>query len=301
MKAFALELAARALARWHGGEAASLERIATAGNDVWRFTASGTPFILRLTHDAWRTPSLNEAECAFLEHVHACGALVARPVPSLAGLLVETLDDASASVFTWAFGDDDPARDEPFLFEWGRSLAMLHRASESYDGPARWDWPEEGLFADSDRILPPEDDAIRAERDALYSALASLPKTRANYGHIHADYGPQNFRVGDDGRITAFDFGNLCRHWYAYDVVIALSTLRRDPRRDTLRAWLLAGYTSVRPLDAEAWAMKDTLLQLRILYVYLSRLEWFGPDPTTERRATIASLRSLVRERVSWP
>jgi len=32
-----------------------------------------------------------------------------------------------------------------------------------------------------------------------------------------------------------------------------------------------------------------------------SRLEWFGPDPSPERRATLAPLRALVLERVSWP
>src|SRR4029079_2201917 len=71
VKAFAPELAARALARWHGGEAGSLERIASRGNRVWRFLSDGQPFILRLTHDEWRTYAENEAECAFLEHVHA--------------------------------------------------------------------------------------------------------------------------------------------------------------------------------------------------------------------------------------
>jgi len=300
VKAFAPALAVRALARWHGGEASDLARIATAGNDVWRFVASDTPFILRLTHDAWRTPAENRAECAFLEHVHACGALVSRPLPSRAHNLVETIDDASASVFTWAEGDDAPAKDEAFLFEWGRSLAVLHEASSSYEGPARWDWPEEGLFAQADRILPKGDDAIRAQRDELYAAVASLPRTPGNYGHIHADFGPQNFRVGRDGRITAFDFGNLCRHWFAYDVIIALSTLRRDPHRDLLRAWLLAGYEAVRPLDTDVWALKDILLQLRVLYVYLSRVEWFK-ERTEEQRRAIAQLRALVLERVSWP
>ena len=118
---------------------------------------------------------------------------------------------------------------------------------------------------------------------------------------IHADFGPQNFRYGADGRITSFDFGNLCRDWFANDLVIALSTLRRDPKRDQLRAWMLAGYESVRPLDPASWALKDTLLQLRVLYVYLSRLVLFGAAPRAEQRETLAQLRALVLERVSWP
>ena len=93
----------------------------------------------------------------------------------------------------------------------------------------------------------------------------------------------------------------MCRHWFVNDLVISLSTLRRDPQRDRLRAWMLAGYESVRPLDPASWAAKDTLLQLRVLYVYLSRLVLFRDAPTAEQRETLAQLRALVLERVTWP
>jgi Ser/Thr protein kinase RdoA (MazF antagonist) len=226
-------------------------------------------------------------------------------VPARDGRHVVLVDDASASVFTWADGDhvtrDHPRWNEAFFREWGRALAVLHEAATSWDGGDRWDWPDEGLWREADRRLPAGDEAIRAQRDELYARLATLPRTRSYYGLIHADFGPQNFRYGQDGRITAFDFGNLCTHWFANDLVIALSTLRREPARDRLRAWLLAGYESVRPLDAAAWAEKDTLLRLRVLYVYLSRLKWFSPVPTAEQRGTLAQLRALVLERVSWP
>ena len=307
MKAFAPEIASRALSRWQGGDVArrSLVRVATSGNDVWRFDHDGRPFILRLTHDQWRTPAQNVAECAFLEHAFARGAQVARPIPARSGALVETLGDASASVFTWADGDhvtrDSPRWNEAFLREWGRALAVLHEAATSYEGPPRWDWPEEGLLKDADRILPSGDDLIRAQRDELYGLLAALPRTCSSYGLIHADFGPQNFRYGADGRITAFDFGNLCTHWFVNDLVISLSTLRRDPARDRLRAWMLAGYESVRPLDPASWAERDSLLQLRMLYVYLSRLVLFGEAATAEQRGTLAQLRALVLERVTWP
>ena len=283
MKAYSSLQAAEALALWRGGAAAapSLERIATAGNDVWRFEKDSVPFVLRLTH-----------------------ARVAQPVPSESGALVETVGDASASVFTWADGDlvlrGDPRWDEPFFREWGRALARLHAAAARYEGAGRWDWGDEGLLRDADALLPASDDAIRAQRDELFERLSRLPRTRDSFGLIHADFGPQNFRVGPDGAITAFDFGNLCRHWFAYDMVIALSVLRAEPDRDRLRAWLLAGYEEVRPLDPAAWAERDTLLRLRVLYVYLSRLKWFGPAPTPEQRGVLAALRALVLERVSW-
>jgi Ser/Thr protein kinase RdoA (MazF antagonist) len=307
VKAYPPETARRALLQWPGGEAAArtLEHVGTSGNDVWRFDHAGRPHILRLTHDAWRPPAMNLAECSFLVHALSRGAGVHRPLPARSGALVETLDDASASVFTWAEGDlvtrDDPRWNQAFLEAWGRALAVLHRAAETYHGPPRWEWRDEGLLRDADRILPPGDGAIRDQKAELYSRLAALPVTRGNSGLIHADFAPQNFRYGKNGRITAFDFGNLCRHWFMCDVVIALSTLRRDAARDRWRAWLLAGYESARPLDSEPWAERDTFLRLRALYVYLSRLVLFGPHPTAEQKETLAYLRALVLERLSWP
>ncbi len=307
MKAYPPDVARRALLLWAGGEAAArtLERVATSGNDVWRFDHDGAPFILRLTHDAWRSAEANRAECAFLEHATRAGARVNRPIPARSGALVGTIDDASASVLTWAPGElmtrDHPRWNETFFREWGRALADLHDAASSYEGPPRWHWRDEPLLRDSDRLLPVADTAIRAHRDELYSRLEGVPATRATFGMIHADFGPQNFRYGKDGRITSFDFGNLCRHWFVHDLVIALSTLGRDPARDHLRTWMLAGYQAVRPLDPVSWAERDTLQRLRVLHVYLSRLAWFGAAPTAEQRATIAQLRARVLDRVSWP
>jgi Ser/Thr protein kinase RdoA (MazF antagonist) len=308
VKAFPAEVARAALAHWATGPRASesLARLATSGNDVWRFTGDDGPRILRLTDRAWRTPAQNAAECAFLVHARACGAQVSTPVPSAAGALVETLDgvDASASVFTWAPGErlqpGDPRRDAAFHREWGRALAVLHEAATTYDGPPRWEWRDEGLLVEADALLPPDAAAIRAQRDELYARLLALPRGRDAYGLIHADFAPQNFHYAD-GRITSFDFGNLCRHWFVQDLAISFSTLRRDPARDRLRAWILEGYASVRALDAASWAERDAFLQLRALYVYLSRLKKFGPSPTADERATLATLRTLVEERVSWP
>jgi Ser/Thr protein kinase RdoA (MazF antagonist) len=315
VKAFPPEVARDALGRWPSGAAAAgdtLARIATSGNDVWRFDAPvGTPGgpaprILRLTDRAWRTPEENAAECAFLVHAAATGAHVNEPVPSTRGALVEELPavHASASVFTWADGDfiarDDPRADATFYRAWGGALAALHDAAATYDGPARWEWKDEGLLAGADGLLPAGDAAIRDRRDELYARLEALPRTRATFGPIHADFAPQNFRYRE-GRVTAFDFGNLCRHWFVQDLVVSFSTLRRDPARDRLRDAILAGYRAVRPLDDAAWAERDTFLRLRVLYVYLSRLARFGPVPSAEERAVLADLRGLVLARVSWP
>jgi len=298
------DLAARALERWDG-DPGSLAHLATSGNVVHRFTRDGTPCVLRLTHPDHRTPAHTEAEMAFLEHLHASGVRANVPVRSRAGRRVEVVDGVSACVLTWNPGitvaPDSEHWNEAFFREWGASLARIHAAARTYRGPARWDWRDEGLIADAGALFPANDAPVRAEFDRVMRALEGLPRPAADYGMIHADFAPANFTYVPGEGIHAFDFGNCCDHWFASDLAISLSVLRRRPERDRLRDWLLAGYDAVTPLRGDTLATLDLLMQLRILYVLLSRLRRFGPYPDAEQSTTLDLLRGAVLERFTWP
>jgi Ser/Thr protein kinase RdoA (MazF antagonist) len=298
------EAAGRALALWNS-DAGSLAHIATSGNAVYRFAEGGTPRILRLTHPSHRAHPHTEAELAFLRHLSSAGVRVNAPVPSRAGRDAEQVDGFSACVLTWTPGivvtADSPEWDEAFFREWGRSLGAIHRAARDYGGPPRWEWTDEYLIADALAIFPADDAPVRAEFERVMAALTDLPRTRETYGMIHADYAPGNFHYVPGDGIHAFDFGNCCGHWFLSDIAISLSVLRRRPERDQLRAWLLAGYHEAFPIDRALLAHLDTFIQLRILYVLLSRLEWFGPNPDAAQRETLDLLRRAVLDRFTWP
>jgi Ser/Thr protein kinase RdoA (MazF antagonist) len=101
--------------------------------------------------------------------------------------------------------------------------------------------------------------------------------------------------------ITSFDFGNCCRHHYAWDVAVSLSLLRRDPNRDELRDALLGGYAETFTPDPAALAEIKAFVRLRAVYVYLSRLWWFGPTPTAGQQETLDTMRTWVERGVEWP
>src|SRR5688572_7992623 len=237
-----------------------------------------------------------------MRHLADRGARVVTPVEALDGARTVLVDGLVASVVTWAPGETVASGGAAFDRAWGAALATIHQASAGYAGPARWEWHEESWLADADRLLPRDDRAARDEWARLRQRLDDLPRTEAGYGTIHGDHGPQNFRYDRaTGAVTTFDFANACRHWFAMDVTVALSTLRRDPARERRRADLLAGYRSVRALEPATWAAWPELLQLRVLYVYLARLFEYGPSPDAGQAATLASLRALVAQRVTWP
>lgn len=296
-----IETARRAATRWVGDDpsAVALAPLGFSGSAVWHLSGS---LVLRLVDPAHRTRAQTESELAFMRHLVARGAAVVAPVPARDGAWTALEDGFVASAVRFAPGEAVTAGGRAFDRAWGTALATLHEAALDYAGPARWEWDEEPWLAEAERLLPPDDVGSREEWARLRAALAALPRTAGGYGMIHGDHGPQNFRRDPaSGRIVTFDFANACRHWFAMDVTVALSTLRRDPERDRRRADLLAGYRAVRPLEAASWAAWPELLQLRILYVYLSRLDAFGPTPDASQRATLGALRALVADRVTWP
>jgi Ser/Thr protein kinase RdoA (MazF antagonist) len=297
-------IAERALERWRA-DPGPLTHIATFGNTVYRFSEDGVPRILRLTHPAHRTPDQTRAEMAFLDHLGANGVRVNVPVRSRAGHPVETIDGCSACVLTWIPGivvtPDSEHWNGALFREWGASLARIHSAATGYTGPARWTWYEEDLVVRAPDLIPAGDTEVRAEFDRLIEVVQRLPQHDQAFGMTHADYAPGNFHYVPGEGIHAFDFGNCCTHGFVSDLAISLSVLRHHRERDRYRAWLLSGYRGVRAIDPEWLAHLDDVIRLRIMYVLLSRLEFFGPHPDDVQRVTLAALRSAVLERFTWP
>lgn len=137
-------------------------------------------------------------------------------------------------------------------------------------------------------LIPSDDFKSLNEFHEVMDLCKSLPKNSTNFGLIHADHAPQNFRYDvNQNRITSFDFGNCCYHWYAADVAISLSTIRRKEKREEIRENLLAGYSSIRNLPADSDKLIDLFIRLRVIYVYLSRLYFWSKNRTSEQQAQL--------------
>jgi Ser/Thr protein kinase RdoA (MazF antagonist) len=117
---------------------------------------------------------------------------------------------------------------------------------------------------------------------------------------IHADFGPRNFHYHPETGLTTFDFGNCCYHWFSADLAISLSILRHYPDRNQYRTWLLSGYQDISPLDPNFLAHLSWFIRLRILYVYLDRLAYFGPTPTAPQQQILQQLQQQVHKQFQW-
>src|SRR5688500_395825 len=84
------------VAQWHGAPN-TVAHLRDGANSVYRFEAGGVPLVLRLTRNRHRSRGQLEAELEFIEFVSSRGVAAARPVPSIAGALVETIDSGGAA------------------------------------------------------------------------------------------------------------------------------------------------------------------------------------------------------------
>ena len=143
-------------------------------------------------------------------------------------------------------------------------------------------WAHAGLTSGEQALL------ARA-RGALHAALARLSCGPEDFGMIHADLHPGNLLV-DDGALSVIDFDDAAFGWYLYDLAVALNHHQAAANFGDLKAALLAGYRSRRPLSAEAEARLDMFLLVRRLAI----IGWLHQRPEIDGAAHLAATKSLT-------
>ena len=130
-------VAKEAAALW-GGNPESLRYIRSSSSYVFRFSQNAKGRILRLQHDQERNRKLIDAELHFILHVVNQGYRAALPIESLEGELIEEMHSDGHSFYATVFEAAEGRRLEledltaSILRVWGRTLAQLHRASQTF-------------------------------------------------------------------------------------------------------------------------------------------------------------------------
>jgi len=305
--------AQRVISRWQG-DVSSVEHIGDRGNSVFSFRdPEGNVQILRFTDPDFRSFAELAAELDFVNHLYDAGVPVARALPTTDNKFAFVEECASGDLIcssvAYAPGlevqEDSPHWNRHFFLEWGRNLALIHQAASAYrpdeSKPKRWQWEDEILIARAEQLIPREDKKSLEELQGIVGRCKALSKPASEFGLIHADHAPQNFRFDPEKkRITAFDFGNCCYHWFVSDLAISLSTVRRKPNREQIRENILEGYFSIRSLPPNLDELIDLFIRLRVIYVYLSRLHLWSENRTPEQTEQIETFRKSVHAQTGW-
>ncbi|HXH64331.1 MAG TPA: homoserine kinase [Mariprofundaceae bacterium] len=166
------------------------------------------------------------------------------------------------------------------LHDAGRILAQLHRAgadfSERRPNPTGFAWLQSRIQGMRDDVAARYGEAAA---DLLTDELVWQDRRREQAlpgGVVHADYFCDNILFEGDAVSGVIDFYYACDDAYAMDIAIALNALAvsvvPDQGDGARMQAFLAGYESVRPLEAAEHAAIPVLLRLAALRFWTSRL-----------------------------
>jgi Ser/Thr protein kinase RdoA (MazF antagonist) len=238
------------------------------------------------------------------------GLHVPAPVKSKSRAFLHVVDDIQIDVLTWLAGNPVGRTGEPLetgdrrgLFHAiGREMAKLHNISSAWvipNGFERCKWDREGVLGEApvwgrfwdNPTLTTEDRTLFLEVRAQANEMLKQLETELDYGLIHADLVRENVLLDGD-KLQLIDFDDSGFGFRLFDLATTLLKNQREPDYPDLRAALLEGYASQRPLGSDAL---DLFLMLRSLtYVgwIITRLHEEGSDIRNAR--FVSSARSLA-------
>ncbi len=287
------EVVLDAARRWRGE---SLTHVRSSGNHIFRLVLTdGSLGYLRLAPVAERSRASLDAEMEFVQHVARAGVAVAQPIPSESGSLVEEVHDRGTSTNT---ANDDTSYHavvfeglrgrqleheeltQPHYRAWGRRLAQLHDASQTFSPRAsRASWLDEirRVLAS----LPESDRVVARVLNEGVAWLDTMPTDPESYGLLHGDCELDNL-VWDVVRPQVLDFDSAVYAPYIVDVAIALQEVwsAETPHRDDHVAWLLDGYRELRPLPPDFLETLPCQLNLLAAFKVAQLMAAYAPPST---------------------
>ena len=249
---------------------------------IYEFERESQRYILRIGHSFRRTKSLILGEVDWINYLAAGGVSVARAIPSVAGNLVEAIDDGQggtffAAAFVKARGQAPWDLWTPELYEsYGALIGRMHTLSKAYrPGDVAWtrpDWTDD-IFEFVQRYLPDTESIARQKYADTCAHVNTLVKDRDSYGLTHQDAHGNNFFVDEKGQITLFDFDECAYNWYVNDLAVVLFYIVQgaaDWRAFTAEfmAHFLRGYGRTCSLDAGWLKEIPYFLKIREIELY---------------------------------
>ena len=217
------------------------------------------------------------------QHLAANGYSCPLPVAAKDGKALRTLAGRPSVIITFLQGLSPRVPNAVQCRELGIGLARLHQAAADFAmerenslGPSSWPVLWDGREQTAETLQPGLAQKISddlKEVAGAQSSFSALPR-----GTIHADLFPDNaFFLGD--RFTgAIDFYFACTDALAYDLAVCVNAwaFESDGAFNFSKAAnLIAGYESVRPLDADEQAAFPILCRGAALRFFLTRLvDW---------------------------
>jgi Ser/Thr protein kinase RdoA (MazF antagonist) len=222
-------------------------------NDVYRVTAAGQSFVLKIYGRDWRTDDEVHYEIALLNHLVLKGLPVVKTIPGRDQYTLNHIDSRLAVLFAFVPGEKpQPPFSEELYIRFGKAIANMHNLSDDFvtdyqrrpiDLTYLIDEPLAALLP----LLPDDKQTLLIEvAGEVRKRILEFDTQGLDWGPIHGDATLDNLHVDKNGEIILYDFDSGGPGWRASD--LQGWAVNNTPYQDKYRAYL-KGYRSVRPLS----------------------------------------------------
>ena len=304
------EIAAR---RW-SPEPQPLSYVRSSTTFIFTFYQGDQKRILRLQHSADTTLEQIISELEFIHHVFETGVQAAKAILSRNDEIVEVVDWEGhtfyATTFEYMIGKHCETQDltSEMLFQWGKTLALIHLASRSFVEPGGFAIPSwENELNQLAKYIPEDESRTQDELKYVREWLGQREKTSKNYGLIHRDLELDNMKW-DGEQFLVFDFNDLMYHYFAADVASSLEEVlgTEDAEKNSTR--FIEGYErhlGDLEIDVDEFPMfyRAAILRkyLRLLAAYSGTRPESDTEWLSEMRKRHEGVMDYLRESVATP
>lgn len=254
-------------------------------NCVYRFEFENKGYYLRMTHEEIRPRKELEAAIDFQQHLFIAGAPVCPAMTSKHARFIELIKQDELAFLAHVCHEVPGTMmhfdhtDKTVYTAWGKSLALLHRASQTYQPKEHHFRTWKDLWQETTDYTEHESQDIKDMYQQIDVWFANHPITASNFGLTHGDHRPGNV-LYDGQSIHIIDFDEPVYHWYIADIAMPFLDLCSKPNYEwkPLFDWFIEGYRSILPINDDDLNSINWFTQMKSLGIYLwCKHNWCEP------------------------
>ena len=219
-------------------------------------------YIFRVYRNSWRTQEQIDFELELLAFLTDRTSRVASLLRAKTGELKIQIDcpegPRAGALFAYAEGTapGNTISDEESVLL-GQTVAAVHQIAQSFNTVPKRPVLDLGYLLDAslaviDSYLDGDARAyLQALQRELHRALPTLPQEPGIFGICIGDVNPSNFHIGEDKRITLFDFDQCGYGYRAFEIGKFISSISSLESKAKIAKAFVDGYQQVRRLYPE--------------------------------------------------
>lgn len=266
------------------GSKNSLNLIGGAHRHVYSYKRGKQTYILKLYPVASKDPLLIETELKWMQFLQKHQIPTPRPIQSRNNKYIETITMAPLPFFAVSFQHvegrkiklDAKGNHEQLFRNFGKLMGKIHHLSQKFpiDKLPLDEWNEGELYH---RDFSYVEQGLLKKWEILYEKIDRLPKSKETYGLILNDLHLDNCLLTKQQHFILYDFSKIKKHWYTYDIAIALHYLHSElktSRKELFTNYLLSfieGYLQENQLAEGSHEQIEFFMTFRDLFKEIER------------------------------